>query len=193
MPLINQNFPQLAPKSERVVKLLAACIRSAVRFRYPQLNLSQTDAIDLARIHDLQSALRTISTKMEVHQSLLSEQRRFMLAVNEAKLVSDADIGTENIIAIREASIAVLRSTSDATSSQRHLVVASLRIGLQEVRLWAKAYSRFLTEIESLYKSTNARIVGLRLSSTVRRKAQLELEQIIVDATRRAGEINSSH
>lgn len=134
----------------------------------------------------------TISTKMEVHQSLLSEQRRFMLAVNEAKLVSKTDIGTENIIAIREASIAALKSTSDATSSQRHLVVSSLRIGLQEVRLWAKIYSRFLTEIESLYKSTNARIVGLRLSSTVRRKAQSDLEQIIVDAIARAGEINSS-
>jgi hypothetical protein len=187
MPLNNQEFLQNAPKSERVVQLLAVCIRTAVRFRYAPRELSRPDAIDLARKHDLFSAMKAISAKMELHQNLPSDEGRFKLAVNEAK-----DLDTENIIAMREASIAVLQS-SQATASQRHLVVAGLYATQHEAQSWAKTYSRFVAEISSLYKSTNARIEDLHIPVTRRLKAQSELEQIIVDAIRRVGKIDSSH
>jgi len=191
MPQISENSPQLAPKSERVIRLLATCIRSAVRFRYAQ-NVSQTDAIDLARIHDLQSAMKTISEKMEVHRSLPDDQGRFKLAVAETKLVSETDLGTAKIVAIRRATVDALGS-NPGDLSQRQGLLASLRMVQQEARLWAKGYSRFLTEIASLHKSMNSRIVGLHLPTSVRLEAQSELEKLIVDAIRRAGEIDSSH
>lgn len=191
MPQISENSPQLATKSERVVKLLAACIRSAIRFRYAQ-TVSQTDAIDLARIHDLQSAMKTISEKMEVHRSLPDDQGRLKLAVAETKLVSETDLGTVKIVAVRRATIDALGS-NPGDLSQRQVLLASLRIVQQEARLWAKGYSRFLTEIASLHKSMNARIIGLNLPTSVRLEVQSELEKLIVDAIRRAGEIDSSH
>ena len=188
MPDNNQQSPW-EPKSERVVQLLAACIRTGTRIRFAR-ELPRSDSIDLARIHDLSSAMKSISAKMEVHQNLPSDQRRFDLAVNEAKLISQADIGTEKVVAIREASIAALES-SNAISSQRRLVVVSLRLAQEEARSWARAYSRFMTDIESLHKSASGRLQGLRLATSVRVEAQSELEQIIVDAIGRAGEIDS--
>src|SRR6267154_1998469 len=118
MLMSNQRSLQWAPKSERVVQLLAVCIRTAVRFRYAPRELSKPDAIDLARKHDLSSAMKAISGKMELHQNLPSDEGRFKLAVNEAK-----DLDTKNVIAMREASVAILQS-NQAASSQRYLVVA---------------------------------------------------------------------
>jgi hypothetical protein len=129
--------------------------------------------------------MKTIAAKMELHQNFPSDETRFKLAVNEAKLISDADAATQNIIAIRKASIAALESAHDG-SSQRQQVVASLRHALQEAGSWAKEYSRFMTEIGRLYESANAEIAGLPLTNSARLEAQLELERIILDSVGRA-------
>ena len=187
----SQETSQSPYKSERVVQLLAACIRTSVRLRYAR-ELSRTDSIDLARVHDLSAAMKTISAKMELHTNLPSDLRRFELAVNEAKLVSGDDLGAKSIIDIREASIAAHHSNQD-TSAQRFFVVTALRNVEQEAISWGKAYSRFMTEIERLHKRENARIVGLHLPANLQRKAQLELEQIVLDAIGRAEEMDSTH
>jgi hypothetical protein len=183
----SQRPLELAPKSERVAQLLAACIRAAVRLRYSH-SLSQSDSIDLARTHDLRSALKAISEKMDLHQNLPDAQWRFTLAVAESKLAPETDLGTANIIAIRKASVTTVGS-NQSNASERQLALAALRTTQQEVRLWAKTYSRFLTEIENLYQSTNTQIESLHLTSSSRLKAQAELQKVIVNAIERAGEV----
>ncbi len=177
---------QSAPKSERVVQLLAATIRSAVRLRYAR-ELSLDDSVDLARVHDLHSALKTIAVKTEVHQNL-PDGRGFSLAVAEAKLTTGANLANEKIVAIREKSIATFEA-DQSNSSRRHEIVAALRTTQQETRVWAKAYARFLTEVEALYRSTNAELDTLHLPVGRRLEADSELQKLMVEMVRRAGEI----
>jgi hypothetical protein len=132
----------------------------------------------------LQSALKTISEKMELHRNL-PDGHGFSLAVAEAKLASESNAGTEKIVAIREAAAAALKS-SQSSSSEFHLTLAALRATQEDARLWAKGYSRFLSELETLYRGTCAQINKLHLPLGKQLEAQAELEKIIVDAVRRA-------
>jgi hypothetical protein len=179
----DQRPLQWKPKSERVVQLLAASIRAAVRLRYAR-DISRDDSIDMARAHDLPSALRTIAVKMEVHENL-PDDHGFDLADAETKLTSESHLGTEKIVEIRRASLSTLES-SQSNSSDRQFLIAGLHAVQQEARSWAKAYSRFLTEMETLYKSTRTRIDGLNLPLGKRLQAQSELEQMIVNAIKQA-------
>jgi hypothetical protein len=184
----NQTRLLRSVKSERVVALLAVSIRTAIRIRYGQ-TLSRGDSVDLARVHDLPGAMKAIAQKMEIHQNLPSTEGRFKLAINEAKLLSDSANDTKKILAIREASIKTVAS-SQASSVQRLLLVDALESIGREASDWGKAYSRFLTEIEILYRSTRNQLDGLHLPNSSREKAQAELESLIAAAIQRTTQVN---
>ena len=190
---MSQNNPRPfhgPPKSDRVLQLLAASIRTAVRLRYGR-NLSEPDSIDLARVHDLPGAMKAIAAKLELHHNVLGDSQRFKLAVNEAMLASTGKLGTERIIAMREASQA-LAHPAHTSSSEAYLLAVALRTVEEEANLWAKAYARFLTEIERLYRSRSVRIFELRLPADGCLEAQAELAKIIGDAIQRVGQLVSS-
>lgn len=187
--MINDRAHSLrsGPKSERVVELLATCIRAAVSFRYAH-QLSKPDSVDLARVHDLRSALKNIAEKMEVHENLPSSPMRFTLAVAETKLMSEANLGIDKIVDIREAAAATLSSRLGNMSDLQSATLA-LRAAQQETRLWATAYTRFVVEIQSLYKSTSIQIGNLHLPTHRLVKAHSDLEKLLLDAIGRAGKV----
>jgi hypothetical protein len=184
MPESSHRAPQVAPKSERIVGLLAACIRAGVRLRYSQ-DITQGDSIDLARVHDLRSAMKAISEKLEVHQNLPSRRERLVLAITEAKLITAAGGGVGSIIDIREASVATCGS-SRAASSQSQIALVALRQVQRDARAWAREYSRFMAEIAKLHKSASAEIDALRLPASTRSKARAELEALLLGSIARA-------
>lgn len=169
----------LYPKSDRVIQLLAASICTAIRLRFSR-EISKGDSIDLARVHDLRSALNTITIKSELHRHLPGG-RGFDLAVAEAKLGSEHEM----ITAVRQATISTFDS-NQSSASERQKLIEALRTTQQEARLWAKEYSRFLIEMETLYNKTNGQLNSLRLPLNRRLQAQSELEKLIANATRRA-------
>jgi hypothetical protein len=173
-----------ASKSDRVVRLLAACIRAALRLRYAQ-EISQPDSVELARMYDLQSALKTISQRMEIHENRPDARERLPLAVAEAKLVSNPDLGNDQILEIRQATDEV-HDSNQSSLSQRQAVENMLRRVRYETLVWAKDYGRFLEEITDLHRRTKSRLEALRLPPSTLLKAHSRLERLILDAIRRA-------
>src|SRR5271157_3980185 len=71
--------------SDRVRRLLAACMQAALRRRFGK-NISFDEALELARVHTISSLLSDIRETLEVQIRAIDADRRFWHAVHEAKL-----------------------------------------------------------------------------------------------------------
>jgi SLT domain-containing protein len=182
------NTILLGQKSERVRRLTASCIQSVVRLRCGY-EMSMADAIDLARIHDVRSAVRIIEEKLELLQNV-PQAMRFKLAATEAALTgglsSREDI--DNTVAVRRASI--------GPKSERQPAGVSLEIlitGLQKLRRqwerWAREYSRFISRIASLHAEADRDLNSLHLEPETAKRARADLERVLLVALRKAGEL----
>ncbi len=91
-------------KSDRVVGLTASCIQSVVLLRHRH-ELSRSVAIDLARVHDLPTAVRKYAEQLEVLRGAPREVRHEQAGV-EAALTRGFDSRREvdRIVEIRQGS-----------------------------------------------------------------------------------------
>lgn len=171
-------------KSERVLRLTASCIRTAVRLRLGH-NLSFDDAMDLARLHDVQSAVNSLEAKLEVHDNV-PDRVKISVAVSEAKLsntVSGAE-SVEHIIKIRSAAFGTGMAETQ-TAEQRESLINALQALRREANQWADGYQRFSGDLFAIYENAVRQLKKLPLTGTRRTQAMTELETIITDAIRR--------
>src|SRR5215472_8884066 len=131
------------PKSDRLLLLTATCIRAAVwlRFKY---ELPLSEALDLAHVHDLRSALDEITAKVEVHRSLPDSKARIDLAIVESKLESPAakDVASysQSVIAIRTKTAETLSARMTSAEDRASLLSALRKLRIESQR-WAEDYS----------------------------------------------------
>jgi hypothetical protein len=191
--MIDDVSPLRVPQSERTLSLFAVCIQVAVRLRFEQ-ELPLSTALELARVHDLRSALRGIAAKLELHRNVSDAKAKAGLAFAEAALTSDEAAGAAAAEAATIAAvIAVRKGATEAMSAhkfsadQRTALLATLREVREDSRRWANGYSRFSTALLDLYKAMRSELTKMPLASSDRARALAELEEIIRDATIRAG------
>jgi hypothetical protein len=173
-------------KSDRVLRLTATCIRSVVRVRYGY-DISMASAIELARVHDVPSAVRVIGEKLELHQGR-SQAARFDIAATEAAFTVGTKEDVDRTVSVRRASI-------DAASEQkqagmpREVLVTRLRVLRRECEQWAREYSRFMDSIATLYAKADRDLKALRLQPEASKMAAVELESILLTALGKARDL----
>jgi|ERR1700733_3715367 len=178
----------LRQKSDRVVLLTARGIQTLVLRRYGH-EISISDAVDLARAHNLRTALLTLATKMEIHVAT-ADSLQFDLALQETKLSSElADgVSIDRVVDVRRA------ATSSASVSQNQLISreqlqAALAAIRRESNAWTREYKEFIESLSGIYKQTKNVLDELRLSVVDRRGAQEELENVMLVAIKKASGI----
>lgn len=185
------DLPNRNLKSDRLLSLTAACIRAVmwIRFKY---ELPFSEALDLARVHDLRSALDEIAAKIEVHRNLPDSNARVGLAIVESKLehpvAKDVVDYSEKVVAIRLKTAETL-SARTTSAEDRASLLSMLRGVRIESQHWAQEYSRFFIALANLYRQTRSDLMELELNSVERDKALGELERIMSDAICSAGRI----
>jgi hypothetical protein len=170
-------------QSQRVVQLLATCIRAAVRKQFGY-EMSRDEALTLARVHSLRSALDEIRKKMELHQHLQGTKARTHLAVAEASLqghhvVSQSEY-SESIIAMRSKTLDAVNAVVESTED-REMLLASLRRVRRDWQLWADEYMHFFIALVKLYEEAKHRLAETTLEVDRRKTMSLELEKIFAD------------
>jgi hypothetical protein len=189
--VLPDNTHLIHSKSDRVLRLTASCIQSIVRSRYAH-DMPMNVAIDLARAHDVRSAVQAYEQKLELHQGL-PHNTRIQLAGTEAA-ISRGVIPAEEIdrtIAVRRGSLETMRE-GEQGEARREILVARLREVRRECEQWAREYSRFFDDIASLYQKAARDLRSLHLDAERARQADVELEQVLVLALHRAGQIESN-
>jgi hypothetical protein len=173
-------------KSDRVLRLTATCIRSVVRVRYGY-DISLASAIELARVHDVQSAVRVIGEKLELHQGR-SQAARFDIATTEAAFTVGTREDVDRTVSVRRASIDAVSEQRQA-GMPREVLVARLRVLRGECELWTKEYSRFIDRIATLYARADRDLKALHLETQVAKQAEVALERILLVALRKADDL----
>jgi hypothetical protein len=176
------------PKSERVVRLLSACIRTITRRQYSEV-LPVAEFFELARNHDLRSALKAIKEKMDLHATMPDRRHRLSLAVAEAAIGTDNTFSRQKVIAVRGASV-ILQEEERAKLAHDRILRTVIRSAQDQAHQWSSSYSRFQTEISKLYNATSLRIDELGLPAVRRIEARAALEQIIQKAVEHAGQLS---
>jgi hypothetical protein len=176
----------LSLKSDRVLRLTASCIRSVVRIRYAY-DISPASAIELARVHDVPSAVRVIGEKLELHQAR-SQAARFDIAITEAAFTVGPREDVDRTVSVRRASIDVMSEQSQA-GIPREVLVARLRDLRRECEQWAREYSRFIDRIATLYAQADRDLKALRLEPEAAKQAEVALERVLLVALRKAGDL----
>ncbi len=151
------------------------------------MDLSVADSVELARVHDLRSAIRRISRGLELHRNLPNKGMQFRLAVAEAKLTTESDVATGKIIEVRKVSVEALVATQTG-SSEREVLVKRLRVVQHEFGEWSRTYSRFLDDVATLRRNARAEIHHLRLPAEDRSAALIAVDGIILNALVRAAQ-----
>jgi len=177
-------------KSDRVVYLTAACIRAAIRLKF-HYEISFSESLEMARVHDLKSALSHFAAKMELHRNLPPESRVKLSVVESAlepAVSSGLSSNSDGIVKLRI-------KTVDAISAQvnsledRSALLTKLRNLRTESKLWAEDYARFLASLGTLYRQTRTTLVEMGLADSDKHTALAALETIATNAIRQAGEI----
>ena len=150
------------------------------------------DAIDLARIHDVRSAVRIFEEKLELLQSV-PQATRFRLATTEAALTGGLSPreGVDQTVAVRRVSIGAM-SESEQSGVSREILVARLRELRRQWERWAREYSRFIDRVASLHLEADRDLKLLRLEPETAKRAKADLERVLLVALRKAGELGSS-
>ena len=189
MPPDNVNL--LCQKSDRVRRLTASCVQSVARLRYGY-EMPIADAIDLARVHDLRTAVRTFEEKLELLQNV-PQATRFKLATTEAALAGGLNrrAGVDHTIAVRRASIGTMPER-EQLGVPREILVARLRELRRSWERWAREYSRFIDRVASLHAEAERDLKLLRLEPETAKRAKAELERVLLVALLEAGELGSS-
>lgn len=174
-------------KSDRVLRLTASCVQSIVRLRY-RYEMPMSEAIDLARIHDVRSAVRAFADKLELLQNI-PQAARFTLAAAEATftggVVSPADY-VDHTIAVRRASIGA-PTEREQSGVPREVLIANLRQLRREWEQWAREFAHFMDRIASLYVEGDRALKLLGLEPETAKRAEAELEQVLLIALHKAG------
>lgn len=177
-------------RSERISLLTAAFIRAAVRLRFGY-EMSASESVELARVHDLRSAIDSIGAKMELHRNLPTRSR-MELSIVESAIDPPVDRATTdsfgNVVSVR---VKTLQTLSAETASVQDVGArrSALRALRTESRLWARDYGRFFEAMAKLYRNSRSKLIDMDLSGEDKMKAFAELEDIIVDGISRAGQI----
>jgi hypothetical protein len=189
--VLPENVDLMRYKSDRVLRLTASCVQSIVRVRY-RYEMPMTEAIDLARIHDVRSAVRAFGEKLELFQSV-PQAARFKLAATEAtftgSVVPPADY-VDHTIAVRRASIGV-PSEREQNGVPREIFIANLRQLRREWEQWAREFADFMDCIASLHLEGDRGLKLLRLEPETAKRAEAELEHVLLIALRKAGELGT--
>jgi hypothetical protein len=182
------NLPLLHHKSDRVLRLTASCVQTAIRLCYAY-EMSMSEAVDLARIHDVRSAVRVFGEKLELFNSV-PRPTRFRLAATEATFTSGV-IPEDDLIhtvAVRRASIGTI-SEHERAGISRLVLVAHLREVRRASEQWAREYGGFMDRIALLHMEGVRDLKLLRLEPETGKRADGELERVILVALRKAGEL----
>jgi hypothetical protein len=186
--MLPNNLDLMRYKSDRVLRLTASCVQSIVRIRYRYV-MPMSEAVDLARIHDVRSAVRTFGEKLDVHQNV-PQAARFKIAAAEATFtgsLSSADY-VDHTIAVRQASIGTTHER-EQTGAQREILIANLRGLRREWEQWAREYVHFIDSIAALHVQADRELKLLCLEPETARRAEAELEQVLLVALHKAGEL----
>lgn len=177
-------------KSDRVLRLTASCIRSVIRLRYGY-EMHMPEAVDLARIHDVRSAVRVFGEKIELLHRV-PRSARFKLAATEATFTSGVipEEDVSHTVAVRRATIGAIPEYEQA-GIPREVLVAHLREVRRASAQWALEYGRFIDRISSLHVEGVRGLTLLRLEHATGKRAEAELEQILLVALRKAGQLES--
>jgi hypothetical protein len=178
------NLDGLPWKSDRVLRLTATCIQAAVRLRLG-MRIPFDDAIELARVHNVRSAVESIGAKLRVHESV-PEHVRVQVAVSEAKL-SDVVTGsesTEHIIKVRTVAF------GPGLAAQMPALSESFKRGAEAIRReameWSVDYGGFSEDLFAMYRDAARQLKQIPITAERRAQAIAELETIIADALKRA-------
>jgi len=146
-----------------------------------------SDAVDLARVHDIRSALKSIAEKLEVHKAR-PEESRIQLAVMEAKLESSVTSGESiaQIIKVREASD---QFQKERATIQREQLVELLRTVQRQSSQWASEYRDFLRHLSTLYGNTRRKLLEIPAPAEIHARALAELEEILQRAVKAASQV----
>lgn len=188
MPLDNTKLIQ--PKSDRVLRLTATCVQAVVRLRFAY-DLSSDDAIELARIHDVRSAVEILGGKLELWRSI-PEGPRFELAVAETKLAGGL-IPAEDAKGTVEVRRGYIQTTAEdgQAGTQREKLILGLHELRREAEQWGREYGRFIDRLLSLYAGARKDLVLLRLAPETAKQAESELEQVLLVALHKADELET--
>jgi hypothetical protein len=182
------NVNLLRQKSDRVRRLTASCVQSVVRRRYGY-EMPMADAIDLARIHDVRSAVRIFEEKLDLFKNV-PQPTRFKLATTEATLTGGLtpreDI--DHTVAVRRVSFGTMSEYEQAGVS-REILVARLHELRRQWERWAREYSRFIDRVASLHVEADRDLNLLRLEPETAKRAKAELERVLLVALRKASEL----
>jgi hypothetical protein len=186
--VLQNDVSLLHYKSDRVLRLTATCVQSVARFRYGY-EMPVADAIDLARIHDLRSTVRILEEKLELLQSV-PQATRFKLAVTEAAFTGGLNPAedVDHIVAVRQASIGTTPEW-ESSGLPREILIARLQGLRREWEHWAREYSRFIACLGSLHMEADRDLKLLRLEPETAKRAEAELEQVLLVALRKASEL----
>lgn len=186
--MVPDNTDLLRYKSDRVLRLTASCVQSIVRRRY-RYEMPMAEAIDLARIHDVRSAVQTFGEKLELLQNV-PQAARFKLAATEATFtggLNPAD-DVDHTVAVRRASIGTTHER-EQIGIPREILIANLRELRREWERWARDFGYFIDRLASLHAEGERGLKLLRLEPELAKRAEAELEQILLVALHRAGEL----
>lgn len=130
----------LSPQPDRVLRLTASCIQSIVRVRHGY-EIPMADAIELARVHDVRSAVRIMGEKLELLRTV-PQAARLKLATTEATFtvgfLPKEDV--DRTVSVRRASIGVMSEQMQA-GMPREILVAKLHELRRECEQWAREFS----------------------------------------------------
>jgi len=175
-------------KSDRVLRLTASCVQTVVRLRYGY-ELPVADAVELARIHDVRSAVRIFGEKLRLLENI-PRPTRFTLAATEAAftggIIPEEDL--DRTIAVRRASIGTIPEHEQA-GARREILVANLRELRRAWEQWAREYAHFIDRLAALLAEGERELKLLRLEPETAERAGTELEQVLLVALRKAGEL----
>jgi hypothetical protein len=185
---LEKTYP-VQPKSDRVARLTASCLRSLVWRRYSR-EISPDQALNLGRIYDLRSAMETIKLKLELHRPIPDESARFGLAVTEAVLTPPEDPAKNlnRIIQVRRES-ANTRTAGDQGELHRETLIRSLQILRRDWELWVREYSHFIEQLGLLHRVAIRELNSLSLNPEIANRAYEELQGILLRALEQASEL----
>lgn len=144
--------------------------------------MSMEDAVELARVHNLHSAVDVFGKKLELHFNT-PDAIKFKLALAETKFTHPGN-GSEDVKNTVNARMATITTISDNTQNElnRQHLVGTLHDVRRESETWAREYARFIERLTLLHGEAIAELESFRLDTESIGQAKMELGQILLNA-----------
>lgn len=174
---LNHELVVRSNQSPRVHRMLAAAIRAAALSNL-QINLSKSDSFDIARVHDLRSALQTLEAKQRLH-SVLPRDAGLKLAIAETKLVNPS-----KTLHIPEIEILRQKTQDDLTLRHRERTEhdRAIRRVQEDIRTWRGSMQALMVGLEKIFHRKKQNLIEIELPYEVKAKFMKEMEAAYLKA-----------